>query len=527
MSDPTRARINAAFDDELSSTPVPAGLRALSVRAALSAPNSRSNHPVLLALVAGLLLVALVATLVLGSHVLRSTPTPAGSTTPPPARGSAAVAYDAARGVMVLFGGIGTPVLGDTWTWDGKYWVQRHPALSPAPRYYAAMAYDELRHETVLYGGIAGRNSYQDTWVWNGTTWHEKHPAHDPVYGYQWQAPTMALDPISRHLVMYGFTPDYKPQTWSWNGSDWTQLSTAGFANAGVVIYRDARRLLMISPSTEMVGGRYVARTMAWNGATWTSVDTPFTPSIEGFGSSAYDPGRNQLVVLAADTWTWDGSTWTRQHPTTRPASVGYMVYMPALHEVISWGDISSSLDNETYAWDGKNWNLIAPGTVMPGPDNSGKSGYSGVMTAAEATAVVRQMVTDTRPVLVPSYIPPAIFDATVSVTADSFSIRYQSDLRDKEIDFGIVVPNPPPGGTNSRDTKVRFRHALPMKTTAPGFAEYFVFDATAPDSARWLMWMEPGTMSNPGVAGQGVPYFLSADGFTDAEFWQVANSLR
>ena len=40
-------------------------------------------------------------------------------------------------------------------------------------------------------------------------------------------------------------------------------------------------------------------------------------------------------------------------------------------------------------------------------------------------------------------------------------------------------------------------------------------------------MWSEPGTMTNPELAGPGVPYFLSASGLTDSEFWQVANSLR
>jgi len=66
MNDPTRARIVRAFDEELRTAPVPAGLRPLSVRAAAAAPRARSNRPVLLALVATVVLVALVATLVVG-----------------------------------------------------------------------------------------------------------------------------------------------------------------------------------------------------------------------------------------------------------------------------------------------------------------------------------------------------------------------------------------------------------------------------------------------------------------------------
>jgi hypothetical protein len=48
--------------------------------------------------------------------------------TGPPARSRASMAYDAARDVTVLFGGIdcGSPFsdCGDTWTWDGTQWSQ-------------------------------------------------------------------------------------------------------------------------------------------------------------------------------------------------------------------------------------------------------------------------------------------------------------------------------------------------------------------------------------------------------------------
>jgi len=200
---------------------------------------------------------------------------------------------------------------------------------------------------------------------------------------------------------------------------------------------------------------------------------------------------------------------------------------MPGLREVVSWGDVNSSTDNAMYAWDGKDWRLLVGSTALPGPGGSGKGGYVGVMTSAEASVTVRGAVTNTRPVLLPSYVPLAIYDATVFATADDFSIHYQSDLRDKEITFGIMVPNPPPGGANSRNTLVKFRNAVSMKSAARGYAEYFVYDPNSPDSERWLMWIEPGTMSNPPPSGHGVPYFLSASGFTDAEFWRVANSLR
>jgi hypothetical protein len=44
----------------------------------------------------------------------------------------AAMAYDAATGTAMLFGGNSQTVyFGDTWTWNGRTWTRRHPAASP------------------------------------------------------------------------------------------------------------------------------------------------------------------------------------------------------------------------------------------------------------------------------------------------------------------------------------------------------------------------------------------------------------
>jgi hypothetical protein len=61
------------------------------------------------------------------------------------------MAYDAARGEVVLFGGWDGTLLGDTWTWDGTTWTEEHPAISPPARILMGMAYDPGR------GGAARR----------------------------------------------------------------------------------------------------------------------------------------------------------------------------------------------------------------------------------------------------------------------------------------------------------------------------------------------------------------------------------
>ncbi len=86
------------------------------------------------------------------------------------------MAYDAARGIVLLFGGTGgAGGTADTWTWDGATWTPLYPLTSPPPRVGAVMAYDSVNERIVLYGGcLPGPQNClpaYDTWTWDGTTW--------------------------------------------------------------------------------------------------------------------------------------------------------------------------------------------------------------------------------------------------------------------------------------------------------------------------------------------------------------------
>ena len=106
--------------------------------------------------------------------------------TRPSPRFGASMAYDAATGNMVLFGGIAggdRGVKGDTWTWNGSTWTKQAPASSPPVRFEATMAYDAATGNVVLFGGTARHGALGDTWTWDGTTWTQQHPAASPPPG--------------------------------------------------------------------------------------------------------------------------------------------------------------------------------------------------------------------------------------------------------------------------------------------------------------------------------------------------------
>ena len=88
----------------------------------------------------------------------------------PPARDLSSMAYDAATGNVVLFGGFGGRrfrVLGDTWTWDGTTWANQHPAAHPPAIAQGAMAYDAATGTAVLFGGHnSSAHNLADTWTW-------------------------------------------------------------------------------------------------------------------------------------------------------------------------------------------------------------------------------------------------------------------------------------------------------------------------------------------------------------------------
>jgi hypothetical protein len=63
------------------------------------------------------------------------------------------MAFDAARGVAVLFGGYDASGRnGETWEWNGSVWTQRQVS-GPSGRFRHAMCYDAAGGVTVLSGG--------------------------------------------------------------------------------------------------------------------------------------------------------------------------------------------------------------------------------------------------------------------------------------------------------------------------------------------------------------------------------------
>lgn len=147
-----------------------------------------------------------------------------------------AMAYDAARGQIVLFGGIGGGPAGtafaETWTWDGTTWTQKFPVHSPPGRGWSAMAYDAAHAQTLLFGGIGANSTWlSDTWLWNGTDWTQASPATNPPARIDYAMAYDALHGLTlmtgEAIASNGYGPLSSMDTWAWDGGNWAQRSPA------------------------------------------------------------------------------------------------------------------------------------------------------------------------------------------------------------------------------------------------------------------------------------------------------------
>ena len=279
--------------------------------------------------------------------------------TPPSGRYAHAMAYDAARHQVVLFGGC--CYSDDPWEWDNTRWTLKNPTARPSARYEHAMVYDSSRQVMVLFGGYEPSGYLNDTWEYDGTTWTLKTPASSPDPRY---AHAMVYDAPRQRVVLFGGSSPslgYTNDTWEYDGTTWAQRTPA------------------TSPP-----GRY-SHAMAYDSTHQVTV------SFGGFSSVGY----------SNETWLWNGTTWSAPMQTqtfpvvdmsTRPDGIWHYttIDIPAGVKV----SFKSSPANTPVVWlatgavhiageidlDGANaaYANVDPGNEAPGGPGGGAGGLGG-----------------------------------------------------------------------------------------------------------------------------------------------------
>jgi hypothetical protein len=256
-----------------------------------------------------------------GNTVLVGSPMPVGP-------GLGALVADEARQRIVAFGSadLANPGTAATWEWGNRTWQPRTLAGQPPARTNHALAYDASRQRVVLFGGTANSGGFlADTWEFDGVAWQQvpTPAAPPPQYSHE-----LAFDRARGVTVLYPGAFG-RNELWEYNGVLWTLRPLAMppfryFASLGY----DQRRA-----RTVLFGGfdsQYREDTWEYDGASWVQVAAAAPPPARSYGAMTWDPVRARLVLFGGssptgaplgDLWEYDGAQWTPRSATNPPAA--------------------------------------------------------------------------------------------------------------------------------------------------------------------------------------------------------------
>jgi hypothetical protein len=233
--------------------------------------------------------------------------TPVQPETRPALKREAAFAYDSVRKVSVLFGGYDF-VLGNvvnvTWEFDGAQWLPKTPPNSPTARRNHAMAFDAERGLMIMFGGDI--EDYQ-TWAYDGGDWRVV-AGEDNNPGLR-SAHRMVYDSDRGKIVLFGGSQGstYFNDTWEWDGSRWQDVSPASEVDRPPAMRAFAMVYDSLRKKTVLFGGRDNSldgfdQTWEWNGAVWRRAEAVSYPAKRHECAAAYDSIRNRTVLFGGSS---------------------------------------------------------------------------------------------------------------------------------------------------------------------------------------------------------------------------------
>ena len=283
-------------------------------------------------------------------------------------------------------------------------WQPLAPGPEPTSRAVTQVAFDEARGQMVMFsGGLFNLSILEGTWEWDGIRWREipTLAAPPPV-----QLGTLTYDTWRQRVLSFGgagINFEMDSDLWQWDGRRWTPLTVVGdtpprrFSAATTFDTRRGELVLFGGEASPQDGGGRLGNTWLFNGETWR-LGASGGPAGRTSHSMAYDEANGRVVMYGGSdeddvqlltTWEWDGESWTEFPASVGPRRSTLMYYDPVRRRVTMCGGNSRSgefirLHFECYDWQGQQWNL-RPTTAFPGP----RLQWAGVFDRARSEAVL------------------------------------------------------------------------------------------------------------------------------------------
>lgn len=317
----------------------------------------------------------------------------------PSPRAMSMMAYDAADGYVVLFGGLGGiyqqgdidqyHCLNDTWTYHGGVWTNLS-IPGPPQTCWGAMTYDAADGYVVAYLmrgpnplGSPAFTMVNETWTFSHGKWTQVNTFEPPADDY-WVA--MTYDGVTQRVLMYcdcqSAIGTAVGQTWEYSEGTWDQITTATVPPpplAGVELTFDAADgypLLLAGPANTGPGSGATNGTWAFVDGNW--MQEPVLPvPYDGQGALAYDSKDGYAIrfgvgsieggptnwssrqSLENATWLYSTQRWTDADipGPTGPRALQAMTFDPADGYLLLFGgywggkvnNITSYLHNDTW----------------------------------------------------------------------------------------------------------------------------------------------------------------------------------
>ena len=183
-------------------------------------------------------------------------------------------------GVFLLRDRRESPLVDDTWIFNGENWLELDLKARPSHRQFAAMSSCPDERGVLLFGGHGGEGKPQhlgDTWIFDGENWQELGRSQYPNYVHQ----AMATDLQSGHVIVSG------------------GIAAGPKTLIGVFLLRDRRE----SPLAD--------DTWIFDGENWQEIHPPISPSPRQGACITYDSMKGKIVLFGGkdangylnDTW--------------------------------------------------------------------------------------------------------------------------------------------------------------------------------------------------------------------------------